>query len=111
MRRSSFQTSGSTSRSRASGKSPLISIHDSDDDDVPEESQPPASLSPGMDEETVVVTRKRRRSLEESLPGPSRPRFIPGGRWFFICSSERSNFHRWSYEVRGLPSSVSRFVS
>ncbi|XP_009124888.1 uncharacterized protein At3g60930, chloroplastic [Brassica rapa] len=56
MRRSSFQTSGSTSRSRASGKSPLISIHDSDDDDVPEESQPPASLSPGMDEETVVVT-------------------------------------------------------
>ncbi|KAG5388413.1 hypothetical protein IGI04_029954 [Brassica rapa subsp. trilocularis] len=54
VRRSSFQTSGSASRSQASGKSPLISIHDFDDDDVPEESQPPASLSPGMDEETVV---------------------------------------------------------
>ncbi|XP_013665375.2 uncharacterized protein LOC106369810 [Brassica napus] len=64
VRRSSFQTSGSASRSQASGKSPLISIHDSDDDDVPAESQPPASLSPGMDEETVVVTRKgRQRSL------------------------------------------------
>jgi len=34
VRRSSFRTSGSASRGRASGKSPLISIHDSDDEDV-----------------------------------------------------------------------------
>ena len=79
VRRPSFRTSGSASRSRASGKSHLISIHDSDDDDVSEESQPPASLSPGMDEETVAVIRKRRRSSEGSLPSPSRPRFVPEG--------------------------------
>ena len=41
VRRSLFRISGSASRSRASGKPPLISIHDSDNDDVPEESQPP----------------------------------------------------------------------
>ena len=34
VRRSSFRTSGSASRGRSSGKSPLISIHDSDDEDV-----------------------------------------------------------------------------
>ena len=27
----------------------------------------------------MVVTRKRRRSSEGSLPGPSRPRFVPEG--------------------------------
>ena len=79
VRRSSFQTSGPASRSRASGKSPLISIHDSDEEDASEESLPPVSLSPGLDDETRVVTHKRRRSLEGSLPGPSRPRFVPEG--------------------------------
>ena len=37
MRRSSFRTSGSASRSRASDGSPLILIRDSDDEDVPGE--------------------------------------------------------------------------
>ncbi|KAF2566496.1 hypothetical protein F2Q70_00013620 [Brassica cretica] len=37
VRRSSFRTSGSASRGRASGKSPLISIHDSDDENASEE--------------------------------------------------------------------------
>ncbi|XP_013713721.1 uncharacterized protein At3g60930, chloroplastic-like [Brassica napus] len=79
VRRSSFRTFGPASRSRASGKSPLISIHDSDEEDASEESRPPVSLSPGLDDETGVVTRKRRRSSEGSLPGPSRPRFVPEG--------------------------------
>ncbi|KAF3500065.1 hypothetical protein F2Q69_00044663 [Brassica cretica] len=79
VRRSSFRTSGSASKGRASGKSPLISIHDSDEKDISEENRPPVSLSPGSDDETVVVTRKRRRSSEGSLPGPSRPRFVPEG--------------------------------
>ncbi|KAF2620918.1 hypothetical protein F2Q68_00040467 [Brassica cretica] len=34
VRRSSFRTSGSASRGQASGKSPLIPIHDSDDEDA-----------------------------------------------------------------------------
>lgn len=79
VRRSSFRTSGSASKGRASGKSPLISIYDSDDEDVSEKNRPPVSLSPGLDDETMVVTRKRRRSSEGSLPGPSRPRFVPEG--------------------------------
>ncbi|XP_013674175.2 uncharacterized protein At3g60930, chloroplastic-like [Brassica napus] len=70
---------GSASIGRASRKSPLISIHDSDEKDISEENRPPVSLSPGSDDETVVVTRKRRRSSEGSLPGPSRPRFVPEG--------------------------------
>ncbi|KAF3569904.1 hypothetical protein F2Q69_00058617 [Brassica cretica] len=47
VRRSSFRTSGFASRDRASGKSPLISIHDSDDEDVSGETRSPVSLSPG----------------------------------------------------------------
>ncbi|KAF2530918.1 hypothetical protein F2Q70_00029655 [Brassica cretica] len=74
VRRSSFRTSGSASRGRASRKSPLISIHDSDDEDVSGETRPPVSLSPGSEDETVAATRKRRRSSEGALPGSSRPR-------------------------------------
>ncbi|KAF2586944.1 hypothetical protein F2Q70_00036631 [Brassica cretica] len=76
---SSFLTSGSASRGRASGKSPLISIHDSDNEYVSGENQPPVSLSPGSENETVAVTRKRRRSSEGALPGPSHPRFVSEG--------------------------------
>ncbi|XP_048622646.1 uncharacterized protein LOC125591822 [Brassica napus] len=79
VRRSSFQTSGFASRDRASGKSPLISAHDSDDEDVSGETRPPVSLSPGSEDETVAATRKRRRSSEGDLPGPSRPRFASEG--------------------------------
>ncbi|KAF2589808.1 hypothetical protein F2Q70_00039622 [Brassica cretica] len=79
VRRSSFRTSGSASRGRASGKSPLISIHDSDDEDVSGENRPPVSLSAGSEDETVAATRKRRRSSEGALPGPSHPRFVSEG--------------------------------
>ncbi|XP_013624102.1 PREDICTED: uncharacterized protein At3g60930, chloroplastic-like [Brassica oleracea var. oleracea] len=79
VRRSSFQTSGSTSRTRASGKSPLISIHDSNDKDVSGETRPPVSLSPGSEDEIAAATRKRRRSSEGVLPGLSRPRFVSEG--------------------------------
>ncbi|XP_013607837.1 PREDICTED: uncharacterized protein At3g60930, chloroplastic-like [Brassica oleracea var. oleracea] len=79
VRRSSFRTAGSTSRSRASGKSPLISIRDSDDEDVSGETRTPVSLSPGSEDETAAATRKRRRSSEGALPGSSRPRFIYEG--------------------------------
>ncbi|KAF2569668.1 hypothetical protein F2Q68_00025815 [Brassica cretica] len=79
VRRSSFRTSGSASRDRASGKSPLILIHDSDDENASEERRSPISLSPGSEDETVVATRKRRRSSKGALPGPSRPRFVPEG--------------------------------
>ena len=58
VKKSSFRTSGFTSRGRASGKSPLISIYDSDDEDVSGETRPPVSLSPGSEEETVAATRK-----------------------------------------------------
>ncbi|KAF2541734.1 hypothetical protein F2Q68_00031852 [Brassica cretica] len=44
VRRSSFRTSGSALKGRASGKSPLISIHDSDDEDVSGENRPTVSL-------------------------------------------------------------------
>ncbi|KAF3578277.1 hypothetical protein DY000_02030484 [Brassica cretica] len=47
VRRSSFRTSGFASRGQASGKSPLISIHYSDDEDVSGETRPPVSLIPG----------------------------------------------------------------
>ncbi|KAG2255322.1 hypothetical protein Bca52824_074616 [Brassica carinata] len=76
VRRSPFRTSGSASRGRASGKSPLISIHDSDDKDVSGENRPPVSLSSGSEDETVAATRKRRWSSEGALPGPSHPRFV-----------------------------------
>ncbi|KAF3560461.1 hypothetical protein F2Q69_00015813 [Brassica cretica] len=76
---SSFRTSGSASRGRASGKSPLISIHDSDDEDVSGEYRPPVSLSPGSEDKTVAATRKRRQSSEGALPGPSHPRFVSEG--------------------------------
>ncbi|XP_013632796.1 PREDICTED: uncharacterized protein LOC106338338 [Brassica oleracea var. oleracea] len=79
VRRSSFRTSGSASRGRYSGKSPMISIHDSDDEDVSGEMRPPISLSPGSEDETVVKTRKRRRSSEGVLPGSSYHRFSPKG--------------------------------
>ena len=79
VRRSSFRTSWSASRGRYSGKSPMISIHDSDDEDVSGEMRPPVSLSPGSEDETVVKTRKRRRSSEGVLPGSSHHRFSPKG--------------------------------
>ncbi|KAF3532285.1 hypothetical protein DY000_02039512 [Brassica cretica] len=50
VRRSSFRTSGSASRGRASGKSPLISIHDSDDKNASEERRSPVSLTPGSED-------------------------------------------------------------
>ena len=50
VRRSSFRTSKFASRGRASEKSPLISIHDSDDEDVSGETRPPISLSPGSED-------------------------------------------------------------
>ncbi|XP_048605659.1 uncharacterized protein At3g60930, chloroplastic-like [Brassica napus] len=79
VRRSSFRTSGSISKNRASGKSTLISIHDSDDEGASEERRSPVSLSPGSGDETVAATRKRRRSSKDTLPGPSRPRFVLKG--------------------------------
>ncbi|KAF3582807.1 hypothetical protein DY000_02031776 [Brassica cretica] len=79
VRRSSFRTSGSALRDRASGKSPLISIQDSDDENALEERRSPISLIPGSEDETAVATRKRRRSSKGALPGPSRPRFVPEG--------------------------------
>ncbi|KAF2567055.1 hypothetical protein F2Q68_00026631 [Brassica cretica] len=79
VRRSSFRTSGSASRGRASVKSPLISIHDSDDEDVSGENRPPVSLSPGSEDETVAETRKRHRSSEDALRGTSHPRLVSEG--------------------------------
>ncbi|KAF3569690.1 hypothetical protein F2Q69_00060242 [Brassica cretica] len=79
VRRSSFRTFGSASRGRAFGKSPLISIHDSDDEDVSGENRAPVSLSAGSEDETVAATRKRRRPSEGALPGPSHPRFVSEG--------------------------------
>ncbi|KAF3515447.1 hypothetical protein DY000_02058460 [Brassica cretica] len=79
VRKSSFRTSGSVSRGYASGKSLLISIHDSDDENAPGERRYPVSLSPGSEDETVAATRKRRRSSKGALPGPSRPRFVLEG--------------------------------
>ncbi|XP_013632729.1 PREDICTED: uncharacterized protein LOC106338254 [Brassica oleracea var. oleracea] len=67
------------SRGRASEKSPLISIHDSDDKDVSGETRPPVSLSPGSEDENVAASRKRCRSSEGDLPGLSRPRFVYEG--------------------------------
>ena len=78
-RRSPFHTSGSASRGRASGKSPLISICDSDDEDALEERRSPISLSPSSEDETVAANRKRRRPSKGALPGPSHPRFVPQG--------------------------------
>ncbi|KAF2593552.1 hypothetical protein F2Q70_00042445 [Brassica cretica] len=79
VRRSSFRTSGSVSRGQVSGKSPLISIHDSDDENALGERRSPVSLIPGSADETVAATRKRRRSSKGALPGPSRPSFVPEG--------------------------------
>ncbi|KAF3485163.1 hypothetical protein F2Q69_00053163 [Brassica cretica] len=79
VRRSSFRTYGFASRGRASGKSPLILIHDSDDKDVSGETRLPFSLSPGSEDETVAGTHKRHRSSEGALPGPSRPIFVSEG--------------------------------
>ncbi|KAF2618536.1 hypothetical protein F2Q68_00039035 [Brassica cretica] len=79
VRRSSFRTSGFASRDRASEKSPLISIHDSDDEDVSGETRLPFSLNPGSEDETVAATRKRCRSSEGDLTSPSRPRFASEG--------------------------------
>ncbi|KAF2591135.1 hypothetical protein F2Q70_00038221 [Brassica cretica] len=64
---------------RSSGKSPMISIHYSDGEDISGERQHLVSLSPGSKDETVAATRKRRQSSEGALPGPSRPRFVPEG--------------------------------
>ena len=79
VRRLSFRTSGSTSSSRASGKSPLISIHDSDDEDVSGETRPPVLLSPGSEDQTAAATRKRRRSSEGVFPGSARPTLVSEG--------------------------------
>ncbi|KAF3532282.1 hypothetical protein DY000_02039517 [Brassica cretica] len=79
VRRSPFRTSGSTSRGRASGKSPLISNHDSDDENASKERRSPVSLSHGSEDEAVAATRKRRRSSKGVLPDPSPPRFVPEG--------------------------------
>ncbi|KAF2562120.1 hypothetical protein F2Q70_00014400 [Brassica cretica] len=79
VRRSSFRTSGPTLRGRSSGKYPLISINNSDNEDVSGERRPPVSLSHGLEDETVAATSKRRRSSEGALPSSSRPRFVPEG--------------------------------
>ncbi|XP_013608163.1 PREDICTED: uncharacterized protein LOC106314908 [Brassica oleracea var. oleracea] len=79
MRRSSFRTSGSVLRGQASGKSPLISIHDSDDENASGERRSHISLSHGSEDETVAATRKQRRSSKGALPSPSHPRFVPEG--------------------------------
>ncbi|KAF3496662.1 hypothetical protein DY000_02052251 [Brassica cretica] len=79
VRRLLFCTSGFASKGRSSGKSPLISIHYSDGEDILGERQHLVSLSPGSKDETVAATRKRRQSSEGALPGPSRPRFVPEG--------------------------------
>ncbi|KAF2566278.1 hypothetical protein F2Q70_00026428 [Brassica cretica] len=71
VRRSSFRTSGSASRSRASDRPPLIPIRDSDDEDAPGERLSHVSLSLGSEDEIVAATRKRRRSSKAALPGPS----------------------------------------
>ncbi|KAF2551940.1 hypothetical protein F2Q68_00033897 [Brassica cretica] len=77
VRRSSFRTSGSASRNRASGRPTLILIHDSDDEDASEERRSPVSLSPSSEDETAAATRKRRRSSKGALRGPSHPRLVP----------------------------------
>ncbi|KAF2570596.1 hypothetical protein F2Q70_00003628 [Brassica cretica] len=79
VRRSSFRTSVFASRGRVSGKFPLISIHDSDDEDFSGETRPSVSSSPGSEDETVAATHKRRRSSEGDLTGPSHPRFVSEG--------------------------------
>ncbi|KAF2604885.1 hypothetical protein F2Q70_00026429 [Brassica cretica] len=71
VRRSSFRTSGSASRSRASDRRPLILIRDSDDEDAPGERLSHVSLSLGSEDEIVAATRMRRRSSKVALPGPS----------------------------------------
>ncbi|KAF2530555.1 hypothetical protein F2Q70_00029592 [Brassica cretica] len=71
VRRSSFCTSESASRSRASDRPPLISIRDSDDEDVPGERRSPVLLSHGSEDEVVAAIRKLRRSSKAALPGPS----------------------------------------
>ncbi|KAF2535675.1 hypothetical protein F2Q68_00021349 [Brassica cretica] len=71
IRRSSFRTSGSASRSRASDRPSLNSIRDSDDKDVPRERRSPVSLSLGSKDEVVGATRKRHRSSKVALPSPS----------------------------------------
>ncbi|KAF2603481.1 hypothetical protein F2Q70_00026744 [Brassica cretica] len=77
VRRLSFRTSGSVSRDQASGKSPWISIHDSNDENASGERRSPFSLSPGSGDETVTATRKRCRSSKGVLPGSSRSRRSP----------------------------------
>ncbi|XP_013694331.2 uncharacterized protein LOC106398296 [Brassica napus] len=79
VKRSSFRTSGFASSCRASVKSPLISIHDSDDDDVSGETGPPVLLNLGSEDEPVAANCKLRRSSEGDLPGLSRPMFISEG--------------------------------
>ncbi|KAG2282916.1 hypothetical protein Bca52824_054136 [Brassica carinata] len=71
VRRSSFRTSGSALRSRASDRPPIISIRDSDDEDVSGERRSPVSLSPGSEDEVYAATHKRRRSSKAALPSPS----------------------------------------
>ncbi|KAF3555955.1 hypothetical protein F2Q69_00015089 [Brassica cretica] len=71
VRRLSFRTSGSVSRDQASGKSPWISIHDSNDENASGERRSPFSLSPGSGDETVTATRKRCGSSKGVLPGSS----------------------------------------
>ena len=79
LRRSSFRASGSTPRSRASDRPPLIFVRDSEDEGASLEERSPISLSPGLEVETVATTRKRRRSSRAALPGLSRPRIVHEG--------------------------------
>ncbi|KAL0668841.1 hypothetical protein Bca4012_031545 [Brassica carinata] len=79
VRRRSFRTSGSVTRGQASGKSPWISIHDSNNENASGDRRSPFSLSPGSGDETVTATRKRCRSSKGALPGSSRSRFVPEG--------------------------------
>ncbi|KAF3563344.1 hypothetical protein DY000_02016541 [Brassica cretica] len=69
IRRSSFRTSGSASRSRASDRPSLNSIRDSDDNDVPGERRSPVSLSLGSkDEDDMISLAGRMRSAGCRLP-------------------------------------------
>ena len=69
MRRSSFHTSESALRGRASDRPPLILIQDTNDEDVPGEQRSSVLLSPGSKDKVVAATLKRRRSSKAALPG------------------------------------------
>lgn len=64
----------------------MISIHDSDDEDVSGEMRPHVSLSPSSEDETIAATRKLCQLSEGALPSPSRPRFAPKGDGSFFAA-------------------------